>query len=86
MFEKINEELKKVRKFNVGDSSDELHRTWFLAAEGYYIEWMRKDWLETTPGESFVANDDTLLTALGLWEMRRDEFRQQFESARIRVR
>jgi len=24
------------------------HRTFFLAATGYYIEWMRKDWLETT--------------------------------------
>ena len=72
--------------FDLGPDRSDMQRTWFLAAEGYYIEWMRKEWLETTASTPFVPNDDTLLTAIGLWESRRDEFREQFESARIRVR
>jgi len=72
--------------FDVGHAQDDLQRTWFLAAEGYYIEWMRKEWLKTTSTTAFVPNDDMLLDAIALWEPRRDEFRQRFESARIRVR
>jgi len=73
-------------RFDVGHAEHDLQRTWFLAAEGYYIEWMRKEWLEKTSSTSFVPNDDTLLTAIGLWESQRDELREQFEATRIRVR
>lgn len=72
--------------FDVGHAQKNAQRTWFLAAEGYYIEWMRKEWLETTSTTAFVPNDETLLTAIGLWELQRDEFRERFESARIHVR
>ena len=73
-------------RFDIGPSENDLQRTWFLAAEGYYIEWMRKEWLETTSETSFVPNDEALYTAIGLWEPQRDELREQFESTRIRVR
>ncbi len=73
-------------RFDVGRKQNDLQRTWFLAAQGYYIEWMRKEWLETTTTRAFVPNDAALLAALELWETRRDEFREQFESARIHVR
>lgn len=72
--------------FDVGHAEKDQRRTWFLAAEGYYIEWMRKEWLETTSTTAFVPDDDALLSAIELWESRRDEFRERFESARIRVR
>lgn len=73
-------------KFEVGSPPSDLTRTWFLAAEGYYIEWMRKEWLDTTSTQAFVPNDESLLVAIGLWESRRDEMREQFEATRIRVR
>lgn len=73
-------------RFDIGKAEDDLERTWFLAAEGYYIEWMRKEWLQTTSTTAFVPSDDALFEAIGLWESRRDQFRQQFESTRIPVR
>ena len=73
-------------RFDVGPAERDLDRTWFLAAEGYYIEWMRKDWLDETSTTAFVPNDTALLNALDLWESQRDELREQFESTKIRVR
>ena len=73
-------------RFDVGNAAKEMDRTWFLAAEGYYIEWMRKDWLDTTSTTAFVPSDGALLDAIELWESRRDELREQFESTKIRVR
>lgn len=73
-------------KFDVGSARQGGNRTYFFAAQGYYIEWMRGDWLKTTRESTFVPNDDTLLSALVLWERQRDELREQFESTRIPVR
>jgi hypothetical protein len=72
--------------FAVGGAPPDRKRTYFLAAEGYYIEWMRKEWLDTTSVSTFVPNDDALLAAIALWEQRRDGFREQFESTKIVVR
>jgi hypothetical protein len=73
-------------QFDVRNPQDGAHRTWFLAAEGYYIEWMRPEWLKTTGATAFVPDDAAVLAALGLWEQRRDEFRQLFESTKVPVR
>jgi hypothetical protein len=77
-------------RFDVGAAPHDLKRTYFLAAEGYYIEWMRKDWLESTSASTFVPNDTSLqaalLTALHLWAPQREAFREQFESTRINTR
>ncbi len=77
-------------RFDVGDAPEDFKRTYFLAAEGYYIEWMRKEWLEKTSASAFVPNDVSLqaalLAALQLWEPQREEFRERFESTRINVR
>jgi hypothetical protein len=73
-------------RFDTDHLRNDLERTWFLAAEGYYIEWMRKDWLETSSSEAFSPSDDALLSALELWEPQRDEFRERFEATRLSVR
>jgi len=73
-------------QFDVGTAPPGLERDWFLAAEGYYIEWMRRDWLQSTTSASFVPNDAALLAALGLWETQRDGLREQFEATKISVR
>jgi hypothetical protein len=72
--------------FDVGAAADNSEHTYFLAATGYYMEWMRRDWLVNTTAPAFEPSDDALLAALSLWESRREEFRAQFESTRIPVR
>ena len=72
--------------FDIGEPTENRSRSYFMAAEGYYIEWMRKEWLRESSTSTFEPNDQALLTALQRWEPRRDAFRQQFESTRIPVR
>jgi hypothetical protein len=69
--------------FDVGPVPEGRQRTFLVAAQGYYIEWMRRDWLSDTPGKSFEPSDQALLRAVRLWEAKRDTFRRQFESSRI---
>ncbi|HET6628463.1 MAG TPA: hypothetical protein VFG91_01685 [Woeseiaceae bacterium] len=73
-------------KFDLGRVPEGRRRTLFLAAEGYYIEWMRAEWLQATGASAFAPNDAALLSALALWEERRAELRDRFESTRIPVR
>jgi hypothetical protein len=72
--------------FDVGAPPEDAQRTWLLAAEGYYIEWMRREWLENREIHAFEPGDEAIMTALNLWKPRRDTMREQFEATRIRVR
>jgi hypothetical protein len=69
--------------FDVGPVPEGLQRTFLMAAQGYYIEWMRHDWLTEKPKASFEPSDQALLRAIRLWEAKRDTFQRQFESSRI---
>jgi hypothetical protein len=73
-------------QFDVGGSREGAQRTWLLAAEGYYIEWMRAGWLETASATAFVPDAAAILTALELWAQRRDELRELFESTKVPIR
>jgi hypothetical protein len=73
-------------RFDVGPAPPDVRRTYFLDATGYYIEWMRNEWLQTTTAAAFRPSDGALLEALSLWGTRRDSFREQFEATRINVR
>lgn len=66
-------------------SADSQH-TYFLSARGYYIEWMRRDWLQTTTASAFEPNDAALVAALGRWRSQRETLRAQFDATRINVR
>lgn len=62
-------------------------RSFFLAAQGYYIEWMRGDWLrERVAGEPFRADDATLVAALRRWQQAKPAYEAQFEATRLPVR
>ena len=69
--------------FDVGSAPEGRTRTFLMAAEGYYIEWMRRDWLSETPKEPFKPSDEALMRAIRLWEAKRETFQKQFESTRI---
>jgi hypothetical protein len=72
--------------FEVGNVSDGRARSFFLASEGYYMEWMRSDWLTQEHRGRFRPGDETLVRALGIYAAKRDGLREQFESTKIEVR
>jgi hypothetical protein len=69
--------------FDVGTIPQGRQRTFLIAAQGYYIEWMRRDWLSETATQPFKPSDESLMKAIRLWEAKRDTFQKQFESTRI---
>jgi hypothetical protein len=73
-------------QFNVGVNEDNLTRTFFLASDGYYIEWMRSDWLTQEQVSPFKPGNQALISALNLYAKKRDGYRELFESTKINVR
>lgn len=69
--------------FGVGAVPEGRTRTFLVAAQGYYIEWMRHDWLKETSPKPFKPSDESLIRAIRLWEAKRDTFQKRFESSRI---
>lgn len=61
--------------------------TWFLAWQGYYIEWMRRAWLtqdrEMTP---FVPGDAAMSDALHRYRSTRDSTERRFYATRVPLR
>ena len=73
-------------RFDVGDTANDQSRTFFLASEGYYVEWMRSEWLTQEHRQKFKPGDDALLDALSIYADKRDGLREQFEATKIPVR
>lgn len=73
-------------KFPVGEAAHGQSRTFFLATEGYYIEWMRSAWLTQEHRTKFRPGDEALLAALSIYSQKRDGLREQFEATKIPVR
>ena len=72
--------------FDVGEVAEDRSRTFFLASEGYYMEWMRADWLTEQHRTSFEPGTDALIRAIALYAEKRDVFREQFEATKLAVR
>ena len=70
--------------FDAGES--EQSRTFFLASEGYYMEWMRAEWLAEEHRRKFEPTTVALMRSLELYAQKRDTYRQQFESIKVPVR
>ncbi|MFT5501411.1 MAG: hypothetical protein ACI88G_001548, partial [Woeseiaceae bacterium] len=70
--------------FDVGESTQT--RTFFLASEGYYMEWMRSEWLTEEHRRKFEPTVDALMRSLQLYAQKRDTYRDQFESTKVPVR
>ncbi|MGI9233970.1 MAG: hypothetical protein ACR2RD_10105 [Woeseiaceae bacterium] len=73
-------------RFDVGEVPDDRDRTFFLASEGYYMEWMRADWLTEEHRTTFEPGTDALIRAIALYAEKRDTFREQFEATKLVVR
>lgn len=62
-------------------------RTFFLDAEGYYVEWMRNEWLTAGTNDPVKPGSrEGLWRAMQNWRKSRDSFRQQFDNSKIAVR
>lgn len=72
--------------FDVGTVDQGKERAFFLASEGYYMEWMRADWLKHEKAQTFVPGDEALLQAIAIWADTRVEMREQFDSIKLAVR
>jgi hypothetical protein len=70
--------------FEVGESKQS--RTFFLASEGYYMEWMRSQWLAEEHRRKFEPTFDALIKSLVIYAEKRDTYREQFESIKVSVR
>lgn len=73
-------------QFDAGEVANDKTRTFFLASEGYYMEWMRADWLAEEHRTDFKPGTDALVRAIALYADKRDVFREQFESTKLAVR
>ena len=70
--------------FDVGESKQS--RTFFLASEGYFMEWMRSEWLVEEHRRKFEPTADALMQSLEIYAQKRDTYREQFESIKVPVR
>ena len=62
-------------------------RTFFLAAQGYYVEWIRRKWIESgREATAFRPSDAALLDAMKRWRSEQASFEGRFEATRIPVR
>jgi predicted RNA-binding protein with TRAM domain len=72
-------------RFDVG-KGDGSPRTWLLASQGYYTEWVRGSWIKSASGQQFRATDQSLVAALNRWRSERSTLEQEFYSTRIATR
>ena len=73
-------------EFNVGQRPEGEGQSYFLASEGYYMEWMRSEWLTGDQQRKFVPGDASLMRAIRAYSAKRDGLREQFDSTRIAIR
>jgi hypothetical protein len=76
-----------VATWDVGADSAGVQRTFLLASQGYYVEWVRQGWItaarDTTP---FRPGDASLLRALERWRQVQDTLERRFFATRVPVR
>ena len=59
-------------------------RTYMLAMQGYYVEWIRGQWLRDNPEpRTFVPSDSALVAAMRTWNDDKVAFEAQFFSTKI---
>lgn len=73
--------------FDVGRAADDSSRTFFIASQGYYTEWVRGSWLAGRHDTgTFHPGDAALDRVLRSWAQQRDTLEKSFYRTRIPVR
>ena len=72
--------------FDAGPAPVGVERTFLLSSQGYYVEWIRGEWLRAdTAGAPFTPSDAAMRTALRRWREVRSSMENDFERHRIPV-
>ena len=72
-------------RFDVGRSDSP--RTFLIAAQGYYTEWIRPAWVRDAHSpRTFEPSDASLVSALRRWQEVKPDFERRFYETRIPVR
>jgi hypothetical protein len=61
-------------------------RTYMLASQGYYTEWVRGSWIKNASGKAFTPSDAMLVEAIRDWRGKQPEMENKFYSTRIATR
>lgn len=73
--------------FDVGSAPRDSLRTFFIASQGYYTEWVRGSWMTgMRDRKPFQPGDDALQRVLHLWATQKDSLEKSFYRTRIPVR
>jgi hypothetical protein len=74
--------------FDVGtDPPAGVLRTFFLASQGYYTEWVRRGWLAAPrTARTFSPSDSALSEAIARWRVTQDTLEARFMATRVPVR
>jgi hypothetical protein len=73
-------------EFDTGEAeAGDVERTFLLASQGYYTEWIRPDWLraDATSRTHFEPDDESLVRVLARWRDVQDGMESQFEATRL---
>ena len=71
--------------FDVGNITTGA-RTFMLASQGYYTEWVRGSWIKQASGKPFAPSDAALAEAIKSWHAKQPQMERQFYSTRISAR
>jgi len=73
--------------FATGPNPAGASRTFLLASQGYYIEWLRGSWLRTERlASTFTPTDDALVSTLRRWRSEQTDLERRFAATRVPVR
>ncbi len=72
--------------FEINDMQEQRQRSYFLKSRGFYIEWIRHNWLVSSPETNkiqFKLDDQTLVETAQLWLKKKEHFEKQFFDSKI---
>jgi hypothetical protein len=73
--------------FDVGSAPAAGERTFLLASQGYYTEWVRRGWLTAPRAKrTFTPSDTVLAEAIARWRVTQDTLEARFMATRVPVR
>jgi hypothetical protein len=76
-----------IAQWQVGQGTPGLERTFLLASQGYYIEWVRRGWIAAARDTStFRPSDSALAQAIVRWREVQDSLEPRFYATRVPVR
>lgn len=64
-----------------------LERSYLLATQGYYTEWVRPEWIHgTDAGRLFEPGEGVVEELMQLWASKKDDFEARFYASKVPVR